>query len=204
MNAMPFVRVIEAQAATKYVQDELSGGATLAKLVARSIDLSGGSLRVAMPVGMNPEGLDFRYETFNSKQTDRETDFARFIKSFISAEGCGVLLQNMNMSMSDPHFAELPYRNLAMPYAGEVYWNVADAKLANLSDDEMGDLINYGSFWPFSAFFYVNGLSPTKSELNDADLQLIVNRLVGVAVGAFDDRSYLVWWRDDLWPFPLG
>jgi hypothetical protein len=81
---------------------------------------------------------------------------------------------------------------------------VADAKLANLSDDEMGDLINYGSFWPFSAFFYVNGLSPTKSELNDADLQLIVNRLVGVAVGAFDDRSYLVWWRDDLWPFPLG
>jgi len=202
---MPFVDVIDAQGAAEYVKDQLSGGTTLANLAVRSIDLSRGRYRVAMPDGMPADqGLDFRWETFNCKQTDREFDFARLIKSFISAEGCGVILQNMNMSMSDPYFAELPYRNLAMPYAEEIYWNVEDAKLANLSDDEMGDLINYGSFWPFSAFFYIDGISPTKNELNDADLQSIVNRLVGLAVGAFDDRSYLVWWRDDLRPFPLG
>ena len=86
--------------------------------------------------------------------------------------------------MSDPYFADLPYRKLAMPYAEEVYWNLADSNLANLADDEMSDLINYASFWPFSAFFYIDGISPTKNELNDADLQLIVNRLVGTGCGS--------------------
>ena len=58
---MPFVDVIDAQRAAEYVQDQLSGGTTLANVAVRSIDLSRGSYRVAMPVGMKlDQGMDFR------------------------------------------------------------------------------------------------------------------------------------------------
>lgn len=200
---MPFVDVIDKRRASEYVKDQLSQGTTLAKLVAQSIDLSRGRYRVAMPESRE-QGKEFnlKWETFRLAG-DEEDTFARLIKSFICNEECDVILQDTGTSVSYPYFAKLPYRNLAMTYAEEVYWNVSDAQLADLSDDAMGNVINHASFWPFSAFFFVDGISKGKAELEDTDLQLIVKQLVGVAVGAFDDRSYLVWWRDDLRPFPL-
>lgn len=199
---MSFIDVIDKKRATEYVKDQLSQGATLANMIARSIDLSHGHYRVAMPETEEQAGdFDLRWETFRLAG-DEEFTFARLIKSFVRNEECDVILQDMNTSTSYPYFSKLPYRNLAKLYGTELYWNVADSKLANLTDDEMSGLINHASFWPFSAFFYIDGISKTKSELNDADLQSIVNHLVGVAVGAFDDRSYLIWWREDLRPFP--
>ena len=200
---MPFLNVDNTRRASEYLLDQLSQGTTLSRLVRESVDFSLGRIRVAIPPGMKAsEDLDFRYETFPLRQTG-ENDFARLLKSFISTEECDVILQDTQISMSDPGIADLPWGKLAIPYRKEVYWNVADAELANLSDEEMSGLISHASFWPFSAFFYIDQSSQPKDELNDADLQFIVKQLVGVAVGAFDDRSYLVWWRDDLRPFPL-
>jgi hypothetical protein len=198
---MGFIDVIDIRRAAEYVKEQLLLGTTLANLAAQSIDLSRGSYRVAMPV-TKAQGVEFdlRWETFRLAG-DEENCFARLIKSFICNEECNVILQDTETSTSYPYFGKLPYRKLALPYAEEVYWNVADAKLANLSDEEMSRLINHASFWPFSVFFYTDGIS-AKGELQNADLQLIVKHLVGLAVGAFDDRSYLVWWRDDLRPFP--
>jgi hypothetical protein len=202
MSTMPFVDIIDKQRAIEYVRDQLSRGTALAKLLARSIDLSRGRCRVAMPEAKDQgEGFDLRWETFRLVG-DEETIFARLIKSFISNEECHIILQDANTSVSFPYFAKRTYRRLARLYAGEVYW-CADTTQANLSDDEMNTLINHASFWPFSAFFYTDGISDTKAELDDADFQLIVKGLVGIAVGAFDDRSYLVWWRDDVRPFPV-
>ncbi len=200
---MPFIDVDDKQRAAEYVKDQLSQGSTLAKLVARSIDLSRGRYRVGMP-GTKDQAtqFDFRWETFRLAG-DEEKLFARAIKMFVRNPKNGVILQDTMKSISDPCMSDAPYRTLAITYAKELYWTIAGAELAKLSDDAMGDIINHASFWPFSAFFYVDGISKTKRELNDADLQLIVEQLVGLAVGAFDDRSYLVWWREDLGPFPL-
>ena len=132
---------------------------------------------------------------------DEEAIFARLIKSYIRHDRCGVILQDTETSVNYPYFAKLQYKRLAKTFDEEVYWSVAETKLADLSDDEMGTVINYASFWPFSGFFYTD-VPLEKSALTNADFQSIMRQLVGIAVGAFDDRSYLVWWRDDLLPFP--
>lgn len=199
---MAFIDVIDEQRAAQYAKEQFSHGTTLSKLVAGSTDLSRGHFRVAMPESKEQgQAFDLRWDTRLSG--DEEATFARLIKSYLRNEQCYVILQDTGTSVNYPYFAKLPYRGLARTFGEEVYWSVADAKLADLSDDEMGTLINYASFWPFSAFFYIDGISATKGELHEADLELIVKQLVGVAVGAFDDRSYLVWWRDDLLPFPM-
>jgi hypothetical protein len=203
-DLMPFVDIVDEQRAAEYVKGELSGGTTLAKLVASSIDLSRGRYRVAMPETQDQlKEFNLRWETFRLTG-DEEVLFGRVIKTFVRIPECAVILQDTLKSISDAYMPDMPYRALAIPYQKEVYWTVTGSEMAELSDDAMGDLINHASFWPFSAFFYIEGISRAKSELNDGDLQLIVNRLVGLAVGAFDDRSYLVWWRDDVRPFPLG
>lgn len=200
---MPFIDVIDKRRAAEYVKDQLSRGTTLASLVARTIDLSRGCYRVAMPETKDQSGqFDLRWEMFRLAG-DEEALFARVIKMFVRSPKCAVILQDTMKSMSDPCMSDAPYRTLAITYQKELYWTVAGAKLAQLPDDKMLDVINHASFWPFSAFFYIDAISKAKGELEDADLQLIVKQLVGVAVGAFDDRSYLVWWRDDLRPFPL-
>jgi hypothetical protein len=200
---MAFIDLIDQQRAAEYVKAQLSQGTTLSRLVVRSADLSGGHFRVAMPESKN-QGADFDLRWDTRLGGDEEATFARLIKSYIRHDRCGVILQDTGTSVNYPYFAKLQYKRLAKTFDEEVYWSVAETKLADLSDDEMGTVINYASFWPFSAFFYIDGISATKGELlHDADLQSIVKQLVGVAVGAFDDRSYLVWWRDDLLPFPL-
>jgi hypothetical protein len=201
---MPFLYVDDPLQASEYLLDQLSRGTALSRLVKESVDFSRGRIRVAMPAGRRvTQDLDFRSETFPLGQSG-ENDFARVVRSFIGDPKNAILLQDTELSISDPEFStNLPYASLAVSYQNEVYWAVSGEELAQLSDDAIGDIINHASFWPFSAFFYADGTCTKKTELTDADLQLIVKKLVGVAVGAFDDRSYLVWWREDVGPFPL-
>ncbi|HSR56843.1 MAG TPA: hypothetical protein VLL57_01570, partial [Candidatus Binataceae bacterium] len=58
------------------------------------------------------------------------------------------------------------------------------------------------SLYPSIAFFYVGGISAPKTALSVADLEYVVQNLVGVAVGAFDECSFLMWWRRTSVPFP--
>ena len=197
---MAFIDLIDQQRAAEYVKGQLSQGTTLSRLVVRSADLWGGHFRVAMPESKN-QGADFDLRWDTRLGGDEEAIFARLIKSYIRHDRCGVILQDTETSVNYPYFAKLQYKRLAKTFDEEVYWSVAETKLVDLSDDEMGTVINYASFWPFSAFFYTD-VPLEKSALTNADFQSIMRQLVGIAVGAFDDRSYLVWWRDDLLPFP--
>jgi hypothetical protein len=69
-------------------------------------------------------------------------------------------------------------------------------------DDILGLLYEPVLPYPSSAFFYIAGISERKTQLKDSDLEHVVNTLVGVAVRAFDTESFLIWWREDLRPFP--
>ena len=142
-----------------------------------------------MPEGREvTQALDFRFETFSLGQS--ATDFARLVRSFIGDPKNAILLQDTQISISDPEFSsDLPYPNFAVSYQNEVYWAVSGGEQAQFPDDKMLEVINSASFYPFSAFFYIEEISKTKGKLEDSDLRLIVKHLVGLAVGAFDERS---------------
>jgi len=199
---MGFVLVKDVPRADTYFRNELSGGTTLAGLVLANIDFAAGRFFVAMPANIVQETVDFRCETFPGASKG-ETDFAKLVKAFIGRTGCAVLLQDTQLQVTDEVFRHLTYREIAITYLGEVYWNVTGPKLARLSDEEMMEVISSASYWPFSAFFYNGGAFAFSLELTDADFKRVVDTLVGVAVGAFDDRSFLVWWQADLQPFPV-
>jgi hypothetical protein len=53
-----------------------------------------------------------------------------------------------------------------------------------------------------SSFFYLRREAKKSSELSDADLDDIVRTLTGVAVGVFDQESFLLWWNGRI-PVPV-
>jgi hypothetical protein len=195
-----------ASEAAKYMAKELSDGTTLARLVLKRADFTRGSFRVALPVNVDSSRqLDFRQDVSSSDlhpDGDEAALFAGVIKLFIHDSDCTVLIQDTLKSMSDKVTQRLDSRHLAISYKAEVYWTLAGQELSGISDDDMVGIVYSASFYPFCAFFWLGRVANGKSSLSDADLERVANTLVGVAVGAFDDNSFLMWWRDDLRPFP--
>lgn len=187
-----------------YVRKQLSRGTTLARLVLQAIDFARGRFRIVMPPGTDQSvALDFSSSNINLAG-DKPIAFARVIKWFLQDSNCSLLIQDTEASMSDPWLQEFEHKNLAIPYDGELYWKVAGPQLASLSDDEMLDVVNGASFFSFTAFFYLRPVPETAIELNYGDLNHVKRNLVGLAIGAFDFESFLLWWRDDLYPFPTA
>ena len=194
--------VTDGQRAERYMRAELSDGTALARLVSQTTDFSRGSFRVAVPKGLGEsQVLDFRY--YIHLDGDEPTALARLIKAFVSAPDHAVLIQDVYTSASEPWLRECEHRELARTYDDEVYWAVEGAELARIPDEEMLSIVHLGSFHPFSCFFYLRRPRSKGTELDRRELDRVVEALVGVAVGAFDDRSFLILWRDDLVPFPL-
>lgn len=199
---MPFVEIEDVDHAAAYLREQLVAGSSLAQLVERSVNLSIGRSRVAMPRNVSQRGdFDLRWDTF-SLSGDEDGLFAQVVKSFIQNQSCGVFFQT-EVQTTYPAFSSLPHRAPAKVYQQEVYWFAQGPELSRLSEDQILDVVYDSSFWPFSAFFCLSDFSNHKHDLSDSDLLRIAQNLAGIAVGAFDDRSYLVWWRDDLRPFPV-
>lgn len=187
--------------AQKYMVDELSAGTTLAGLVLKGTDFTRGSFRVAMPATVEQDKvLNFRQSLRLDR--DEEMTLARLIKCFIWDPKSAVLLQDTQKSISDPGLANLKNKELMIPFDAEFYWTIADRGLSEIPDAKMLEIVYSASYYPFSAFFYFDDVTIGKQSLRQDDLTHVVTNLVGVAVGAFDDRSFLIWWRDDLCPFP--
>jgi hypothetical protein len=199
---VPFQELRNPSETEKYMADQLSEGTTLARLVLRGIDFALGKFRVAMPEMVKQAPLlDFRSGNVHLAG-DEEEMFASVINSFIREPNSALLIQDSEASISDPWLQSFPHREFAIPYRGELYWRIAGATLANLSEDQMLEAINGASYFPWLGFFYFNGVPQTKTMLTGADLEHVASNLVGVAAGALDYRSFLVWWRDDLRAFP--
>jgi hypothetical protein len=185
--------------AVEYVRRELSDGTALARKVLERNDFKMGRFRL-----IAPQAVDFSQplqlgEDLYPLDGNEGLIFARVVKQFVSASRCGVLLQETQDTIVD--LQPLAYAKLLIPYREEVYWSVTGPDLVHLSDDETLGIINSASFFPFAAFFYMDAVSSDRGRLTEEDLALVVRTLCGLAVGAFDDRSFLIWWRDDL-PFP--
>ena len=102
---MPFFDVIDKQRAAEYAKDQLSRGTTLSRWVRRSVDLSRGRIRIAMPEGREvTQALDFRFETFSLGQS--ATDFARLVRSFNPIYRTPVLLFLIRRKCIGPYRAQ--------------------------------------------------------------------------------------------------
>jgi hypothetical protein len=127
---------------------------------------------------------------------------AKVVKRFIVGRNSTVLLHDFIHSVSDSDWQDYKFKDRATTYNSETYWELKDP---DTSDDEIEELISdWSSYFPVSAFFCESRSSDSKKCLSEADLQNLANNLIGLAVDAFDGDSFLIWWRDDLQPFPTA
>lgn len=181
---------------------ELREGTSLARLALQTIDLSRGTFRLPIPEALAQDD-SFELSSGNVRLNgDEEEDFSRVVRTFVSTPGCALIMQDDESKPSDPGLRELPYYRFAVAYGTEVYWRVAGTELGALSVGQILDVVYSASHFPWTGFFYRNGISSEAGELTSQDLEHVVTNLVGIAVSALDYRSYLIWWRDDLQPFP--
>jgi hypothetical protein len=195
---MSLRRIANSSQALAHLQKELAEGSSLAKLVLRKTSFAEGKFFAGIPDGVDQSQLDFRSSI--SGLRDEPSAFAHAIKSFIDGPHHYVLLEDTIPMFSDPSEENGPYRARMTIHGEEIFWNLSGP---GLSEDDIFALLGTPILpYPSSAFFYLTETSEPKSQLRDSDLELIVNSLVGVAVWAFDTQSFLIWWRENLQPFP--
>ena len=76
--------------------------------------------------------------------------------------------------------------------------------IAGLSDEKMLKIVYSASLYPFSGFFVTSPATHETVQFTPKDLEQIARNIVGIAVGAFDEGSFLVWWREAVRQFPLS
>ena len=191
-------KIKDSAKALEHVRRELSQGATLAKSVMSRTDFTPGDYFAGIPENVDQSQLDFR--SCIPGLSGEPMVFAKVIRSFIRNPDSVALVEDID-PFSDPFPAEedSSYRRRAMTYNDEVYWNLSGL---DLTEKDILELLNQPFPYPSSVFFSVARTVAQKPQLKDSDLQLILENLVGVAVRAFDGDSFLIWWREDLRPFP--
>jgi hypothetical protein len=194
---MSMQQIVDIDKAVAFLRQELSEGTTLAKLVLDRIDFSQGRYFAWTPSTTDQTKIsDFRWSVRLSPDAEQR-DFARFVKAFTRNSNRAVIIQDI---VSDNIYEDDEFRHLAIRYNGELYWRIE----GDLSEDDILLLIRGPVLpYPWTGFFYSRDSLGLKAQLKDADLHDIVRNLFGVAVGAFDADSFLMWWdnRFELPPY---
>lgn len=181
----------------EYFVEQLREGTRLARLVLEKIDLSRGRFRVGIPDHVDQSKIDFRFSIPGLREEERA--FAKLIKKFIENTGGTALVEDNESVDFYSDLTREPYAGYLMRYGREVYWRIDDSIL---SVPDIVQLLHSPILpYPLCIFLHLAESVGKKSEMYDADLEQIIVGLVGVAVGAFDTESYLLWWRDDVLPF---
>jgi hypothetical protein len=119
------------------------------------------------------------------------------VKRFLATTG-GTVHSGL-LVLAKKHFGSRRPTSLADPWRRTVL-GLNDPQL----DENQMELLLWGSFYPDSAFFSTSPVGPKKYERtygrknHGGDY-----KLVGIAVDGFDAGSYIIWWREELTPFPL-
>jgi hypothetical protein len=169
-------------------------------MVLKHHDFMRGSFFVVAPDSVDIDELsEFKWEISGVDRRAAIHLLGKMTKAFISNPRASVLLQDFWHRPSDPVWEQFEHKDRAIAYKSEIYWGLQGSEIP---DREIEELISHPSYWPFSAFFDISSSIEPKKVLTDADLEDLVSDLVGVAVDAFDANSFVIWWREDLGPFP--
>lgn len=173
---------------------------TLSAKVKEKVNFVSGRFVVALPesIQLSPS-LNFAETLYLRAESNYRPSVGSIIKTFIADPGHTVFLPDIITSIKDEWLKSYQWRNRAFSYKDEVYWQLVGP---GTSGQQFEDVLEQGTLFPFSAFFYDRGPQDFKSVLNDTDLDEIVRSLVGIIVGAFDEDSFLIWWNGGA-PLPV-
>ncbi len=188
--------------AKKYIVYQLSPGYEIVtKLLAKTGGFLRGSFFVIAPDSVDADQLsDFGSEIPLVDPSGATQLLGKIVKKFTRNPNCTVLLHDHVNFFSRPGWEEYEYKDRAIFYDKELCWEL---KGSDIPQNEIDDLISHWSaYFPVSAFFCVSSPSERKKLLTDGDVEDLAQNLIGVAVDIFDGDSFLIWWREDLLPFP--
>jgi len=201
MNTLPLHDITRDRRAIDYFINELKGGTSVAARAKAALDFKQGRFLVALPEGTDSAALqDFAQSGYLRFGYRGMPTLARLAKAFAIEYRGAVLLQDTQASPGEHWLNTYKYRSHVVRFSHEIYWQISNP---DMSDEDMVGLLNSASLYPFTAFFYISEGLSGKTELQDADLDRVVSGISGIAVGAFDEESFLLWWKDRL-PLPVG
>jgi len=189
--------------ARKYMLYRLSHSYEIAaKLLQKTGDFALGSFFVVVPDCVEADQLsDFGSEIPGVDSSVATQILGKIAGRFIRNPNRTVLLHDFIHSISDPGWDEYKYKDRATFYVDELCWEL---KGPDTSKDEIEELIlDWSSSFPVFAFFCVSPSTDRKTHLADIDLEYMANNLIAVVLDAFDGNSFVIWWREDLLPFPI-
>ncbi len=202
MDTLTLYDVTSNAGAAKYFLMQLEMGTSLSTRIKTVVDFAAGRMFVALPDGTNLSNLPKFEETGPIRWRRRGfATLAHLVKCCLAINGAAVLIQDtIDRSTNDEWIRDYQYRQHVASYNQEVYWQITDPAL---DEEDILGLIYSATFHPWSGFFYVQSEPGKSSELSDVDLNEIARTLSGVAVGVFDQESFLLWWSNRL-PLPSG
>jgi hypothetical protein len=189
------LRELENNTRTRdYFLGELADGTTLAKLTRDALDLDTGRFFLAIPTDRGLGEISSLRESIGHMPSPGGWDaFSALVVRFLRDYSRAVLFQDTMASISDPWLQGDPLRHRVMSHAEELYYYIEGV---SLNENQIFDLSPCGSPYPFAGFFFPMAWQGMKPELTDDDFAHIVRTLIGVNVGALDEDTFLLWWRD--------
>jgi hypothetical protein len=186
-------RLLEPWAAAIYFLDQLSQGTTLSKLVRERVDLNSGTFFAALPEEWEPGQVpDFWIGGLWSAYASQEAP-PEFVRNVLRDPQSAVLFQDTMSRISDPYLENIPNKQDIITYGAEVYWYVDDRSFAA---DQSEKIAWAGSPYPSAAFFFKVAWPLARREMTDDDLRHVIETLMAIMVGAWDEESFILWWRD--------
>jgi hypothetical protein len=193
---MAMLRIRNSEQALNYLKGQLSEGMALARLALREVDFEKGEMYVWMPLTADQDAIE-NFKVSRRLSGDEDPEFCRFAWTFIQDPNCAVILQDTITWNTEGE----RYEALAAKYGDELYWYIAGADLSEV------DVLRITGMailpYPWVGVFYTDAPKVRKRELTENDLQEMVKSLVGIAVTAFDNCSYVLWWNTSS-PLPIS
>jgi hypothetical protein len=186
--------------ARDYFLRQLAAGGCLARQIGAKTEFGRGRFYVALPKDVDESALrNFDSCPFPHVAGAGDETLAHVVKSHVLRADHAVLVQDTLSAITDPEIESERQRGRVVTYNREVYWRISDR---DLSDPEILRVLRCGSHYPFSVFFCVGGEPHKKVELDDSGIAEIMRTITGVAVGALDEESFVLWWSSRF-PIPF-
>jgi hypothetical protein len=199
-SAMMIVRKLRQKSlAQKYLTHKLSPQrpTTLDKLIRTRNDFAVGDFFSALPDSVPSDAVsEFASDIPGFDYKSATALLTGVVREFLYTPGGTVLLENY--LLEDPSRKEYETKHRVRTLANERYWELKRPKTLDYEIDSL--VADWAVYFPYVGYFYISRSDERSVVLSDAELDSVTTNLIGVAVDAFDGNSFLLWWREDLFP----